>query len=78
MSKEIRIAVAHAIGKEAFAAPVVPVLSDPVDIQKFVESDCGADAWTMRKGRLVALRDNGDGTTSEIKSYEVEEFGGKS
>jgi hypothetical protein len=72
MKKPVTIAVATALGRPV--APV-PVLSDPIAIQNFVEEDCGADAWTIERGRLVALRDNGDGSQKIIKTYEVDEYG---
>jgi len=73
-NKEIRLAVAKAVGK-GFADDLRPVLNDEIAIQKFVEDDCGADGWTLHNGKLVALRDNGDGTTKAIKTYDVDPFG---
>jgi hypothetical protein len=78
MSKEIRIAVAKSLGRElatAALAPAQPILSDAIAVQKFVEMDCGADGWTLSKGNLLALRDNGDGTHSILKMYEIDSFG---
>lgn len=72
--KPVRIAVATALGRE-FQKNLQPVLNDEIAIQKFVEQDCGADGWTLKKGKLVALRDNGDGSHSPIKTYEIDSFG---
>lgn len=74
MNKPVRLAVATALGRE-FQKSIQPVLNDEIAIQAFVEEDCGADGWTLRKGKLVALRDNGDGTHSTIKTYDVDPFG---
>ncbi len=73
MSKELRIAVASAIGKPA---AVVPVLSDEIAILKFVEADCGAEGFTIDRGQLVAVVWR-DGVPCERKRYDIETFGGK-
>ena len=52
-----------------------PVLHDEIAIQKFVEQDCGADGWAIVSGQLVAFRDNGDGTKTTIKKYDVSPYG---
>jgi hypothetical protein len=72
--KPVRIAVATALGRE-FQKNLQPVLNDEIAIQKFVEQDCGADGWTLTNGKLIALRDNGDGSHAAIKTYEIDSFG---
>lgn len=76
MNDKLRIVVARTLGRSpAGRLDVQPWLSDPVEIQKFVEADCGADAFTIQNGKLVALRDNGNGTTRTIKTYDIQEVG---
>jgi hypothetical protein len=48
-----------------------PILSDPIAIQNFVEADCGAEGFTIHKGRLHAVRWV-DGVARTIKVYEVD------
>lgn len=53
------------------AGTITVDFSDPVRVTQFVEADCGADAWAVNGGVLVAMRDNGDGTYSVRKRYRI-------
>lgn len=53
---------------------LAPVLHDEIAIQRFVESDCGAEGFTVRNGRLVALRWR-DGVAFPVKEYDIEAYG---
>lgn len=86
LSKQLRQRIESALAQpERSAAPVLlapsggaaslaPVLHDEIAIQQFVEQDCGADGFTVKGGKLVALRWR-DGAAYPIKTYEIDAYG---
>lgn len=48
-----------------------PILMSPKDIGDFVEQDCGAEGFTIHKGRLIALRWR-DGVAFPVKTYDID------
>lgn len=82
ISQPLREVIRQALGAEhkpglfvpaAKGAPA-PVLHDEIAIQKFVEADCGADGWTMKGGKLVAVRWR-DGAAFPLKTYDIDTYG---
>lgn len=53
---------------------LAPVLHDEIAIQRFVEQDCGAEGFTIKGGKLVAVRWS-DGVAFPIKTYDVDTYG---
>lgn len=82
ISPQLRGFIRKALGAEQAPALFVPtkdgapapVLHDEIAIQKFVEADCGADGWTMKGGKLVAVRWR-EGAAFPLKTYEVDAYG---
>lgn len=48
-----------------------PVLRTARDVLLFVERDCGAEGFALKRGRLLALRFFEDGTPYVVKEYDV-------
>lgn len=84
LSQQLRQRIQSALAQpERSAAPLLlapsnnglaPVLHDEIAIQRFVEQDCAADGFTVKDGKLVALRWR-DGAAFPIKTYEVDAYG---
>lgn len=84
LSKQLRARIQTALARPndgqvpvLLAAPsggLAPVLHDEIAIQRFVEQDCGADGYTIKGGRLVALRWR-DGAAFPLKTYEIDVYG---
>lgn len=82
LSQEARRLIKQALGAEVQpgifvptrTAGLAPVLHDEIAIQRFVEQDCGADGWTIKNGKLVAVRWR-DGVACQIKTYDIDAYG---
>lgn len=81
LSPQLRSAVTQALGRTesqlivpTVAGQPAAVLHDEIAIQRFVENDCGADGFTIEKGKLVALRWR-DGAAFKLKTYDIDAYG---